>query len=563
MRQKICLSTFLLFSVILSGQTTETIIDSLELLLKKTALPNITKVDALNELGYRYWIVNSGESITFGDEALELAEKLEYPEGIAKAKRVLGVAYWTLGKLKLALENLTEAEAVYESIGDMEGATNCLMNTGMVYADIGDYDKALDIYDRSIEKFTQLDLKRRIATTFTKIGFVLIKQNQLVEAKEYLTNALNMNSEDDYAYGMGETHNRLGELFLLEGELEQADYHLRKAVVFSEQVKDIDGLIVNLVQFGKLLRLRKDYEDSEEYLLKALEKAKSQQLRKYALTAYEELKLLKKEQGNLEESLAYYDAFVALKDSIYNTDKSKQIAALEFSNQLADKEKELMLLRERERTNTIIKWSFGLGMLSLGIIGFLLYRDKRQKSMRKREVYRKKQELLAAREELAKTALENAHLKQKELRQQLEFKNKELTSYTLNFVQKNDLLHQLQEKLASAKNAPLPSQAKILEEMRRDIKQHVHIDRDWEDFKRYFEDVHTDFLGNLKQKHPDLSPNDLKICSLTRLNLNTKETASILGISPESAKTARYRLRKKLNLTPEQELLDYFLQLEK
>ena len=563
MRQKICLSTFFLFSVILFGQTTETVIDSLEQLLEKTALPDINRVDALNELGYRYWIVNSSESVTFGNEALEIAEKLEYPEGIAKAKRVLGVAYWTLGKLKLALENLTEAEAVYESIGDAEGATNCLMNTGMVYADIGDYEKALNIYDRSIEKFTQLDLKRRIATTFTKIGFLLLKKNQLSEAKEYLTNALKMHSDDGYVYGMGEAHNRLGELFLLEGELEQADYHLRKAVGFGKQVNDIHGFIANLVQFGKLQRLRKDYEDSEEHLLEALEKAKSQQLRKYALAAYEELKLLKKEQGNLGESLAYYDAFITLKDSIYNTDKSKQIAALEFSNELADKEKELVLLREKERTNTIIKWSFGLGTLSLGIIGFLLYRNKRQQSMRKREVYRKKQELLAAREELAKTALENAHLKQKELQQQLEFKNKELTSYTLNFVQKNELLHQLGDKIELAETATPATQSKLLKELRRDIKQHVNIDRDWEDFKRNFEEVHTDFHSRLKEKHPDLSSNDLKICSLTRLNLNVKETASILGISPESAKTARYRLRKKLDINPEEELLDYFLALEK
>ena len=149
------------------------------------------------------------------------------------------------------------------------------------------------------------------------------------------------------------------------------------------------------------------------------------------------------------------------------------------------------------------------------------------------------------------------------MEQKLEFRNKELTSYTLNFVQKNELLQHLQEKIATAKEATPAAQSKLLTELHRDIKQHVNIDRDWEDFKRYFEEVHTDFHSGLKLKHPDLSQNDLKICSLTRLNLNIKETASILGISPESAKTARYRLRKKLNLSPDQELLDYFLTLEK
>ncbi|HET8735166.1 MAG TPA: hypothetical protein VFM69_01075, partial [Pricia sp.] len=106
-------------------------------------------------------------------------------------------------------------------------------------------------------------------------------------------------------------------------------------------------------------------------------------------------------------------------------------------------------------------------------------------------------------------------------------------------------------------------QSKLLEELRREIKQHVNIDRDWEDFKRHFEEVHTDFHGRLKEKHPDLSANDLKLCSLTRLNLSIKETAGVLGISPESAKTSRYRLRKKLGLEPDDALLDYLLRLER
>jgi len=77
-----------------------------------------------------------------------------------------------------------------------------------------------------------------------------------------------------------------------------------------------------------------------------------------------------------------------------------------------------------------------------------------------------------------------------------------------------------------------------------------------------FEQVHTDFYAKLISKHPDLRTNDLKICSLTRLNLNIKETASILGISPASVKTARYRLRKKLQLEPNQEIISYLINLE-
>ena len=297
---------FLIVSVCLYGQNHETSVDSLERMLERFPDASRERVDVLNDLGYRYWIINSNKSISNSEEALSLAKKLQYSEGIAKAKRVLGVAYWTLGKPKLALENLTECQKIYEEVGNLEGAASCLMNSGMVYADIRDLDNALGIYERSIEKFTQLDLKSRIATTFNKIGAVLIQQNKLVTAKEYLTNALNMHSDDDFLYGMAEAHNLLGRLFLLENELEQADYHLKRAMALGETVNDIDGGIGNRIQYGKLKRLNREYEDSENHLLEALGKAKQNKLRRYILGAYKELKLLKKEQGLWEESLFIY-----------------------------------------------------------------------------------------------------------------------------------------------------------------------------------------------------------------------------------------------------------------
>lgn len=552
----------ILFSVPVPGQGPDRTIDSLQQALTQKGISDTERVAILNELGYLYWVINSRESISYGEEALHLADSIGDVSGKAMAKRVLGVSYWTLGEPKQALEHLTEAEALYRGIGDKEGATNCLMNAGMVYADIQEYQKALELYNQSIQEFTELGLKGRIATTFTKIGSVYIEQGKLREAREYLTNALNMHREEGFVYGQGEAHNRLATLFLIEGELEQADHHLRRATAISERIEDRDGLISNRIQQGKLLRLRKEGTAAREQLTRAIEEAESKQLKKYTLAALHELKLLEKEEGNLEKALDYYDAYLALKDSIYNTNKSKQIAAIEFSNELSAKEKELLLLQEKERLNTYVKWGLIIGIIGLSVISMLIINNQRQRTARQKELLQRKQELTASRELLAKTALENARLQQKELQNQLDFKNRELTSYALNFVQKNELMQQLQERVHAVRNGSPTVQKKSLAELDRLIRKHISIDNEWEDFKRVFEEVHTDFHKKLKEKHPDLSANDLKICALTRLNMNIKEAASILNISPESVKTARYRLRKKLGLGPEEELLHYFIQLE-
>ncbi len=536
------------------GQLQKTI-DSLESALLQVSDESTAQVDILNQLGYQYWVRDSKTSAKYGEQALSIAKSLDYPSGVAKANRVLGVSFWTFGEPKKALEYLNESQEIYESLGDKEGAANALMNSGMVYADIGEYQRALKIYDQSIERFQQLDLKRRIATTFTKIGSVLIQQNKLSEAKGYLTNSLNMHSEDNYDYGVAEVHNRLGTLSLLQNELELGEYHIRKSMEIGVSLNDEDGQISNLIQIGKLYRLQNRYDVSQAHLLAALKKADKKGLKKYKLSAYKELKLLERKEGNLKKSLEFYDQYILLKDSILNNDKSKQIAALEFNNELLEKETEIALLKETRRTRNIINISLSLGLVLLSCIAVLMLRHQKQRE--KREV-----ELLKSNEKLTQAELENAQLKQKDLKQQLEFRNKELTSYALNFARKNELFQQLLADIDILAAATAKERSKTLIDIRKKIKSHTNMDRDWEDFKKYFEEVHTSFYGRLKEKHPDISSNDLKLCALARLNLNTKEAANMLGISPESAKTARYRLRKKLNLPSDMNLLDYLLQLE-
>jgi len=77
------------------------------------------------------------------------------------------------------------------------------------------------------------------------------------------------------------------------------------------------------------------------------------------------------------------------------------------------------------------------------------------------------------------------------------------------------------------------------------INYSFNLDADWNEFKIYFEGVHKDFFVKLKEVHPDIHSGELPHCALARLNLNAKESVTILRISPDSIKTAR-RLHKKL-----------------
>jgi len=137
--------------------------------------------------------------------------------------------------------------------------------------------------------------------------------------------------------------------------------------------------------------------------------------------------------------------------------------------------------------------------------------------------------------------------------QELAFKKKELTSQMLHLVQKNTFLQEIKEKMEAIKSSPDLFKIefrKIVSMLHRQSAE----DETWEVFKSYFTEVHNDFDQNLKAIAPDITENDIRLASFLRMNLTTKEIASLLNVLPDSVLKSKYRLKKKLGLPREQDL---------
>lgn len=102
-------------------------------------------------------------------------------------------------------------------------------------------------------------------------------------------------------------------------------------------------------------------------------------------------------------------------------------------------------------------------------------------------------------------------------------------------------------------------QKKPIREIIQQINQNFNNDKYWEEFSNTFEQIHFSFFNNLKQHASDLTSSEIRLISLLKMNLNSNDMATILGISLDSLRVARYRLRKKLNLE-QGENLSSFLQ---
>jgi len=177
---------------------------------------------------------------------------------------------------------------------------------------------------------------------------------------------------------------------------------------------------------------------------------------------------------------------------------------------------------------------------------------------RQKELERKQQKLSQVKEEKQRAINQ---MKQESVQRELQHVNNLLAASTMNLVVKNEFIDSIKTELQQLKQTGRWAEAKqALEKIVKEIDINLKLQEDWEQFEYHFDKVHGGFLTRLQHDFPDLSPNEQKLCTLLRLNLNTKEIAHILSISQRGVEVARYRLRKKLGLEKGQNLSKFVLE---
>ena len=108
-----------------------------------------------------------------------------------------------------------------------------------------------------------------------------------------------------------------------------------------------------------------------------------------------------------------------------------------------------------------------------------------------------------------------------------------------------------------------PQAISELKKLTKSLSEDDNIDREWDNFSKHFDKVQSDFLIALKEQHPAITANELKLSAYLRMNLSTKEISQLMNISVRGVEISRYRLRKKLELATETSLFDYLTRIHK
>ncbi len=207
-------------------------------------------------------------------------------------------------------------------------------------------------------------------------------------------------------------------------------------------------------------------------------------------------------------------------------------------------------------------WAFAFYIILLAYGGYLLYRWQKTKFIRQRQQYEEEQKRLQYLHqlELEKNEKEIIALRNENLEAEIQYKNKEMASATMHLVKKGELITKMKDELQRlTKNTESEESLDAVKKMIKSLSEDDKMDKDWEHFTVHFDKVNNDFFVALKEKHTNLTANEMKLCAYLRMNLSTKEVAQLMNISVRGVEISRYRLRKKLQISKEVNLFTYLL----
>lgn len=251
-------------------------------------------------------------------------------------------------------------------------------------------------------------------------------------------------------------------------------------------------------------------------------------------------------QERWDSAYIYLNAAMMFQDSLRKAGNLSEVYRQESRAAIDNYEATLARQQAEARLHRIVL------ILILAVVvlvcGFACYGfwSQRRKALAKKRIQELENKELATR------------LKNEELQFELEMdsKNRELVSNSLMLIEKNQMLDELLQRIDNGGDAGQIAKRTVME-LKNQIRAHVNEEDEWRNFRTHFEQVHPGFFKRLKDLYPNLTEYELRLCAYIRTGMYGKQIAMMLSVQPESIKKSRTRLRKKLQLRPEDSLEDF------
>jgi tetratricopeptide (TPR) repeat protein len=452
------------------------------------------------------------EALQLYESCLPLSLEKDFVEILPHLYNNIGVIFLDLEEYDQALPYLQKAYDIFDSANDSYNASYAASNMAFIYNSLGEDEKALDKYLAIVPIYLKQDRWTDLADLYNSIAGIYVSKQDESKAEEYISLALNILDKNRQDFS--------GPSSLIESRVNST---------------------ASQVEF-----MRGDYSTSIAYARTSLNLSMPNSYKVFVARNARLMMDSYRALGITDSALAYSNLYIQYQDSLNSNKGIKEITQLrmqsDFDSKLREAEFESIRRSAAQKKRETIYVAAVIVALLLACILILLFVNQRKKTSE------------------ATLRKEKLELEQETLRHQVDYKNKELTLNVMYLSEKNEFITMIARKLEGMKTDAKRENRHIIQQIINELQKNSDT-KSWDEFEMRFMEVHAAFYDALNNAFPDLTPNEKRLCAFLRLNMTTKEVSAITYQSVQSINMARFRLRKKMNMDRDENLIAYLTKL--
>lgn len=483
---------------------------------------------------FKYYSQDSfNRSFRYINKSLLIADSIDDLAIIGRLYGLSGYIYLNRGATVKAIEAFGKSKNIGIKLDNVDMQIGGYHGLGRVYISLREFDKAYDYLAEGLRLAEISEKERPEAILNNALGILEQDRGNLSAALQHFNKFENISRYLNDTLSVIYAKINIGEIFVKLGNSDSALYYINSADVLNAKVNNAQARAAIFGNYGRLMYKVGEYEKSIEFINKSMKVSFDNKFSDFIIENYYVLIDDYQALHDSNRALKLYEELDHYKDSIFRINDLKKSEGLQAQFLLEEKAAMALYWQEKyNNRNLILALLIAVSLLIIVLLFMLSKRYKANKLVHQEET--------------------------RNLNQTIDEKNRELVTRIMSENQRESTLEELSKTLEYLSHEKDVEKIKgYLTEALRNISSKEHVNSNWGVFKVHFEKVHPTFFIKLKKIQPDLTQSEMRLCAYIKMSLTTKEIANLLNISDRSIQTNRYRLKKKLGLDTQLNLISY------
>lgn len=466
------------------------------------------------------------------DKAVNLYSKIGKKEYAAFGYWGKSVSYFYLAEYEKSLTANYQSLEIYESLKDSIKISQTKISIASTLIREQEYDKAFSICESVMPYYVSIEDYNNVSYVYSLLFQIFYYQNDYQQSLEYAKLSLDASLKTDHLIGIGASYNNLATIYMEMKQWKDAIEAYEEAKRWVEKSGDKHNTVVVESNIAKCYWYLGDTAKATSIIHSIIDSVKLSKRKDILAHSYDLLYKFERDAGNYQKALHYYELQNEVKDSIFNDEKHKIIQELNVRYESSEKERKIEQIQAEQKAGYTYRIILVLILVIIVVSGMTVIL------------------LLVGKNKRQKLTVLNKQL-------EIEGYKKDLAAFAERILHKNRLIEELQERNDVPDSVLIENGESEEESISQLYQLKILTDADWQQFKLLFDRAFPGMIAQLRGQWQDITPAEERSFLLIKLNISNKESADMLGISLQSIKKNRYRLKKRFGLSEEQDLDEF------